>query len=161
MADLYIMCGPAGSGKSTWIQNHVKPNAAIVSRDQIRFSLIKPDEDYFSKENDVKRIFWFKINEALNNGQDTFVDQTSLTRKSREYLLLHVSGYDHANVIWINVPLKQAIAQNETRKPGWAYVPEHVIREMYNEFEEPQLDEGFYRIFKYENNKMTMKGGSR
>lgn len=158
MADLYIMCGPAGSGKSTWIRKHAKPGAAVISRDQIRFSLIEPGEGYFSRENDVKRIFWSKINEALKNGQDVFVDQTSLTRKSRKYLLSHVTGYNHADIIWINVPVEQAIAQNENRKPGRAYVPEHTIKEMYSEFEEPQLNEGFYRIFKYENDKMTMKG---
>lgn len=159
MADLYLMCGPAGSGKSTWLSHHAKPSATIISRDQIRFGLIKPGEDYFSKENEVKKIFWSKINEALKNGQDVFVDQTSLTRRSRKYLLSHVSGYNHANIIWINVPIQQAIEQNENRKHGRAYVPQHVIEEMYKEFEVPRLDEGFYRIFKYENNKtMTMEG---
>ena len=47
----YIMCGIPGSGKSTFAKKiteiYEKHNISIetVSRDEIRFSLIKPGED--------------------------------------------------------------------------------------------------------------------
>ena len=50
---LYISCGVPGSGKSTFLKNHTKPNEAIISRDEIRFNLLKDGEDYFSHENEV------------------------------------------------------------------------------------------------------------
>ena len=48
---LYLMCGPAGSGKTTWIREHATPGvSAHISRDRIRFSMVKEDEYYFSRE---------------------------------------------------------------------------------------------------------------
>ena len=33
---LYLMCGPAGSGKTTWIREHATPGvSALISRDRI------------------------------------------------------------------------------------------------------------------------------
>jgi len=58
MADVYIMCGCPGSGKTTWLKDHVKPGSAIISRDAIRFSLLKEGEDYFSHEEEVTAILW-------------------------------------------------------------------------------------------------------
>lgn len=52
MSTLYILCGPSGCGKSTWRNEFIKDyNNRIhyVSRDEIRFSLVKEGEDYFSK----------------------------------------------------------------------------------------------------------------
>jgi len=103
MSNLYLMCGIPGSGKSTFLKNRVKKDTSVViSRDVIRFSIVKPEEDYFSHENEVLAIFWKKINEALAAGKNVFVDQTSLTPKARKWLLRHVKGYDHANLIWID-----------------------------------------------------------
>ena len=80
MADLYLMCGVPGAGKSTFLKNHIKEeNSAIISRDVIRFSIVKPEEDYFSHEDEVLNIFWEQINKAVAEGKNTFVDQTSLT----------------------------------------------------------------------------------
>ena len=91
MADVYIMCGCPGSGKSYWCEHHIKSGAAYISRDAIRFSLLKPGEGYFTHEDEVYKLFWDQINGALSDGRDVFVDQTSLTRKSRKYLIQHFS----------------------------------------------------------------------
>ena len=47
------MVGIPGSGKSTWAKARCKnnPHAAYISRDEIRFSLLKDEEEYFAKEN--------------------------------------------------------------------------------------------------------------
>ena len=54
MPTLYIMCGPSGCGKTTWAHNFIKEqhetnDIRYVSRDEIRFSLIKEGEEYFSR----------------------------------------------------------------------------------------------------------------
>ena len=151
MADLYLMCGIPGSGKSTFLKNIVKKDTpfTIISRDAIRFSIVKPEEDYFSHEDEVLKIFWKKINESLAAGKDTFVDQTSLNPRARKWLLQHVNGYIHANLIWIKEDLETCLKRNELRYGTRAYVPQKVIRRMYNQFVEPSLDEGFDYIFCY------------
>ena len=63
MATLYILCGPSGCGKSTWSHQYIAFEDALgndiryVSRDEIRFSIIKEEEDYFSHEKEVFKTF--------------------------------------------------------------------------------------------------------
>ena len=49
---LWLMCGAPGSGKSWFAKNILKTDDTwqYISRDEIRFSLIKEGEDYFGKE---------------------------------------------------------------------------------------------------------------
>lgn len=161
MADLYLMCGIPGCGKSTFLTKVIDKNSVIISRDAIRFSIVKPDEDYFSHENEVVKEFWKQINESLAAGKDVFVDQTSITPNSRSYLLKHIKGYTYANIIWINEDIKTCIKRNEMRKGTRAYVPPYVIYRMAKQFIEPSLEEGFDYIFCYnsKDNKITFKGG--
>ena len=152
------MCGVPGAGKSTFLKNKIKKdNSIVVSRDEIRFSILKPWEEYFSHENEVLDIFWNKINEALKTGKDVFVDQTSLTPKARKMLLRHVTGYLHLNAIWIDENLDTCLERNENRKGTRAYVPRDQIYRMYSQFVKPTLNEGFDYIFRYNSkeNKLT------
>ena len=163
MADLYLMCGIPGAGKSTFLKNRVeKETSVIVSRDAIRFSIVKPEEAYFSHEAEVLTIFWEQINKALAANKNVFVDQTSLTPKSRKWLLQHVKGYNYASVIWIDESLETCLERNEKRKETRTYVPPIVIHNMYRQFIPPSLHEGFNYIFRYNSkeNKMTYKGGA-
>ena len=72
MSNLYLLCGIPGSGKSTWVRNHLGKYDRHVSRDDIRFSLVKEDEEYFSKEEEVKKEYINKINKYLQDGYDVF-----------------------------------------------------------------------------------------
>ena len=156
MADVYLLCGIPNSGKSFWAAHHVKPGAAYVSRDTIRFSLLKEGEPYFSHEDEVYNILWDQTNGALSDGRDVIVDQTSLNKKSRKFLIDHLTGYNKINVIWFDTPLEIALERNEHRK-SLTKVPRGQLRRMYYSFEEPTFEEGFDKIFRYKDNKMTMK----
>ena len=48
---IWILSGAPGSGKSTWVHKNCLPNSLIISRDQIRFNMLKDSDDYFKYEN--------------------------------------------------------------------------------------------------------------
>ena len=46
MAKLYVIMGAPGSGKSTFIKNTLSKYAFVISRDTIRFGMVKEHEPY-------------------------------------------------------------------------------------------------------------------
>lgn len=150
MANLILICGCPGSGKSTYLKNHINTTTTtIISRDEIRFSIVKPWEDYFSHEDEVVATLWSKVNEELAKGKDVAVDQTSLTPKARKYLIDHVKGYKELIAIWMDTPLETCLERNELRKGTRAYVPREQVRRMYYGFIYPSFDEGFDTIIEH------------
>ena len=71
------MVGAPGSGKSTFARKRF-PNARYISRDEIRFSVLKPDEDYFSKEKLTWKMFIDaiqKLKTAYQQLQDNLISE--------------------------------------------------------------------------------------
>lgn len=152
MGKLFVLMGVPGSGKSTWCKNHIT-NETYVSRDEIRFSLISENDEYFSKESIVFNTFIEKINNALNNGEDVFADATHLNRASRNKIIKQIHApVEEINVIWIKTPLEEALRRNSQRM-GRAYVPESVIRKMFASMESPEFEEGFSKIYIVQDNQ--------
>lgn len=156
---LYLMCGPAGSGKTTWVREHATPGvSAHISRDRIRFSMVKEDEYYFSREKEVYMEFVRQICRALSyetkQVDEIYVDATHLTKKSREKLVRELDSFC-PNYVIIAVAIKpsveQCLAQNAQRS-GRELVPETVIMNMYSSFEDPWDDDIEYREIIYEGN---------
>ena len=55
---LYLMSGIPASGKSTYAHKLAEKTGAVyISRDEIRFSLLKDEEDYFTHEKFNENIF--------------------------------------------------------------------------------------------------------
>ena len=84
MHKLGIMCGVPGSGKSTWLKD--KKDVLVISRDAIRFQLVKENEEYFSKEKQVFKTFIKTIQDALDSNTTPhaiYIDATHITKKSR------------------------------------------------------------------------------
>lgn len=163
MKKVIIMCGIPGSGKSTWAREYVKNHeAAYVSRDEIRFSLVQEGEEYFSKEKEVFKTFVNKIKFWLRFNPVVVVDATHLNPASRLKLFnaLDVTTSMQIEIVWVKVSLETALAQNELRKGTRAYVPQEVIRNMYNKFVEPEYDEipTYYdKIWIVEDGAMILK----
>ena len=147
MSKLFIMIGAPGSGKTTWCKNNVPKNAVYISRDEIRFNIIKDEDSYFSKEKIVYDIFINKINEALESGLDVYADQTSLNAGSRKKLIDALNKRpDEINVIYIERPLSTILEYN-LKRTGRKLVPNDVIIKMYNSISKPTAKEGIDYLY--------------
>ena len=144
MTILYILCGPSGCGKSTWAKNDARmKHCAYVSRDEIRYSIVKDNEDYFSHEKEVFRRFIAEIIKNMKMGFDTIADATHLNEFSRRKLTQAIDMYTtDYKIIYVvfNVDADTCVAHNANRA-GRANVPENIIRNMCRDFRAPTKDE--------------------
>ena len=147
MPTLYILCGPSGCGKSTWaykfMYDNINQDIRYVSRDEIRYSILKEGEDYFSHEKEVFKKFAGTIAQTLIDGFDVIADATHLNVFSRRKLTQAIDMYtDNYEIVMIafNVKAETCIERNKNRE-GRANVQENIIRNMCRDFRIPTLDE--------------------
>lgn len=141
---LYILCGPSGCGKSTWAFNFIKDNdIRWVSRDDIRFSMLKEDENYFAHEKEAFRKFVDTIAATLIDGFDVIADATHLNEISRYKLTRaideRIKSYKIVYVVFY-ATLETCLKQNNNRS-GRERVPEKIIEQMFENFQTPELTE--------------------
>ena len=150
MSKMYVMIGAPGCGKSTYIKNHIKDNEIVISRGTIRFSMLKDEDEYFSKEKQVYDEFIKQINAAIADETDFYVDQTSLNRGARNKLFSRLEKRPEQVIgIYFNTPL-ETILQRNAQRTGRALVPEDAVINMYNSIQEPIMAEGFTDIWEVE-----------
>ena len=145
---LYILCGVPGCGKSTWankfIHEHQVENIHYVSRDEIRFAILKDGEDYFAHESEVFRQFAETLYNTLINGFSVIADATHLNHSSRAKLIHAIDNFGAVeyNIIYVyfNIPFEVCLERNAQRS-GRTFVPEDTIRSMYNNMREPTKEE--------------------
>ena len=147
MPILYILCGPSGAGKSTWarkfVEDHFDDDIRYVSRDEIRFAIVKEEEDYFSHEKEVFKKFSGTIAQTLIDGFDVIADATHLNEFSRRKLTQAVDQYiKRYEIIYVvfDVDADTCIEHNKERN-GRADVPENIIRNMCRDFRYPSKEE--------------------
>ena len=88
---LWLMCGAPGSGKSYFAKNILANDEHwfYISRDEIRFQILKNDEEYFSHETDVYDCFVKRIQSIICTIEqgNIIADATHLNKASRMKLL--------------------------------------------------------------------------
>lgn len=151
---LLMLSGIPGSGKSYWANCYIKGRenyVCIVSRDKIRFSLLKEDDDYFAKEKQVVRIFAEQIQKALDDDKHQIViaDATHNTYKSRISLLkrLVLKNVDVIPVCF-NTSLEKCL-ENNNKRVGRENVSEKAIKFAANIRSEPYNDGFDYKEYWY------------
>jgi len=161
---LYVVCGVPGAGKSTFCKKHLTMfgnTVKYVSRDDIRFSIVKENEEYFSHEAEVFDKFIEEIKNGLINAEATIADATHLSPGSRNKLLRNLgSSLKNCEVIALvfRNGLDTCLRQNEKRAGTRSYVPVDSIKNMYDWFRNPGFDEGFDKIIVvYPNGEIVIK----
>lgn len=159
MNNLYVLCGIPGCGKSTWVKNRMAENTsstdpkwAYVSRDEVRFSMITEEDDYFSKEKQVFEEFVNRICGNLSDAwtQNVIADATHLNEISRDKLINAIRRKRpnlplHITMVYFDIPLEVCKFRNDKRE-GRAHVPDEVMNKMYVQLEFPKLRKGLEAI---------------
>ena len=141
---LIMFCGIPGSGKSTEAHRMAVSLAArgltieYISRDELRFSMISNESEYFSKEKEVFNKFVEKMNNSLNKNDCTIIDATHISKASRAKILRRVEDPTNVRllVLYLTTPLDVCMRQNDLRT-GRERVPHEVIEKMAKQFEDP------------------------
>lgn len=145
---LYVMCGLPGSGKTTWASTHLA-HMPYVSRDDIRFSLLQPGEDYFSRESEVWKDFIYQIAYYANSGRDVCIDATHINHASRNKLYRSLKSWLNVNyeIHWIvmDTCLAKCLERNKIRE-GRQNVPETAIKNMHDSIDMPVVGDDYGRV---------------
>lgn len=111
---LYVMIGPAGSGKTTFA-NGIR-GADVISTDQLRKEMFG-DEAVQGQAARVFRAAYHLTRMWLNMGLNVVFDATNTTTKTREELLKNVRGIDcHKVAIYMNTPRGECKFRNNKRE---------------------------------------------
>lgn len=155
---VYLMVGVPGSGKSTWCKNDLARNkelcdelgepcdSVIISRDEIRFSLLKDNDEYFSKEKEVFNTFVNKINYAISNSKTNYiyVDATHISPASRYKVLNRLKLGDDVKVVAVNFLIpEEVVRERNGLRTGRSRVPDTVISNMLNGFTPASTEEKY------------------
>ena len=143
MRYLYLLVGIPGSGKSTWMRDHVGDDDAIISRDSIRFQLLSDEDEYFARENEVFDKFIKAIQISIDADYwDIYVDATHLNEKARNKVLDRLYIPDDVAIIpvYFDICPEEAIRRNSNRT-GRAKVPDVVIKDMWKVLTPPTMNE--------------------
>ena len=147
---VFLLSGPPASGKSTWVRNNMTVGSEWISRDNVRFSIVREDEEYFAHEDEVFDTFIAYINQTLENPdiETVFIDATHLNKRSRHKTLSRVrkQNIEELNCVCFTTPLETCIARNHLRA-GRAKVPQSAIENMFKACATPTAAEGFDHVY--------------
>ena len=145
---VFLMSGPSGVGKSTWITSRIFNYGGIcVSRDKVRFEMLSEDDNYFAHENEVFKEWISQCQEAIDGNvhNDIYIDATHISDRSRAKTMNNLKiDWDNVMVICVRfvVPIDLAKYRNSLRK-GRAKVPNDVIESMYRNYSYPSKRYGW------------------
>lgn len=145
--NLYLLCGIPGSGKSTWSKQFVTQHekSIRISRDEIRFSLLKPGEPYQAHQKEEFFKFCEKIQEAIDSEEYNYViaDATHMTEKSRNRVLDRLN-LENVDVTVVNFMVSYSLCvERNSKRTGLELVPDYVMEDAFRVFHPVYSDEKY------------------
>ena len=157
---VFLLSGPPASGKSTWVRSNMTLGSEWISRDNVRFAIVREDEDYFSHEDEVFDTFINYINQTLEdpNIHTIYIDATHLNKRSRNKTISRIQkkNISEINCVCFTTPKAVCHVRNSLRA-GRARVPASAIDNMFNSYSLPTGDEGFDHIYDVNENGIMKK----
>jgi len=151
MPRCYQMVGVPGSGKSTWIANQAwAQDCVVVSTDRWIEVFARELNSTYSDVFDLfmpaaVRAMSAEVSRAQQQGRDIIWDQTSVSVFSRAKKFASLPNYEHVAVVF-RTPEQGELARRLAGRPGKT-IPDSVLRNMIDSFEEPTEEEGFQEIW--------------
>ena len=143
MPTIRIMVGVPGSGKDYFIEHYKEHDDVVVSSDGIREEL--GDVNDQSKNKLVFTIFYERIEQAMKDGKNVWVNATNVTKVNREKSIALGKQYGYEiQALVMNTSVDLCIKNDAARDRT---VGESVIRKFEQRFEMPTIDEGFNKIW--------------
>ena len=151
MPKLYVLIGVPGSGKSTWIANQEwAKDCAVVSTDmwvameaeRLGKTYSEIFDEYMPK---AVKLMANHVELARDKGMDIIWDQTSTTLASRQRKFNMLPDYYHIAVLF-KTPEESELTRRLAGRPG-KEIPNHVVRNMIDNFDLPTEEEGFKEIW--------------
>ena len=151
MNTLYLLVGIPGSGKSTWVNNHIwTKDCAYISTDYyVEKFAQKLNKTYTEVFDNVipraVRLMNRSVHRARAFNRDIVWDQTSVTIKTRSKKLRMLCNYRAIAVVFATPPLEELY--NRLNQRDGKHIPQRVIHQMLDHWQEPSLEEGFSEIW--------------
>jgi predicted kinase len=147
----YQLIGVPGSGKSTWIKNQTWAlGLTVVNTDSFVEAYAKEQgktysevfKDYMPR---AVELMAEQVVRARTLGHTIIWDQTSTTIASRARKFNMLPNYEHIAVVF-KTPEKAELERRLASRPG-KEIPQYVIDQMIDGWQEPTEDEGFKEIW--------------
>lgn len=148
--ELIMLCGIPTSGKSSYVKKLKDlvdyKDVVILSTDnyieqQAQRLGLTYNQLFVDVIDDATRNLDIEFNMAKENGRSIIWDQTNLTVKTRKKKISRIPSYYRRGIVYFKVSLEEALERNKIREGK--FIPEDILKRMYNQFEIPTLDEGF------------------
>jgi len=141
---LVLLVGVPGSGKSTYVEEHMK-GYTIVSRDALIMEAADPRLSYSeawreADHQEIDRKLMTIFSTALKNGEDIVIDMTNMTKKGRRKFIIPArqKNYYISAIVFL---VRTEDAYINRCLLSKKFVPWHAIVGMMNRFTFPLADE--------------------
>ncbi len=143
MKTLIMLSAVPAAGKTTWAKSYQKnhENVYIINSDEIRMELTNGVYQDRSKQKEVWELFDQRIHEYANKGDDVTVilDALNDVNSVRYKYLSYTPVNDYKILVLFPTSLDKSQEFNG-RRPWPNKVPDDVLVELVNKFEEPSKE---------------------